>query len=135
MLPRRASISLLLAPALAIASGCTVASRHADRGDDSASRLAAQRRTAAVFQSPDVNAALAGIDTTALPEYSRHDDALAIASPRSPVAADVWPQPEQATLERQRYYNVQTSSTSYLFFSPQRYARWWYPGTQYPLAR
>ena len=135
MLPRRASISLLLAPALALTGGCTVASRYADRADDASQHLAAQRRTALVFQSPDATAALAGIDPAALPEYSRSDMALAIASPRSPVAADVWPQPEQATLERQRYYNVQTSSTSYLFFSPQRYARWWYPGTQYPLAR
>ncbi len=135
MLPRRASISLLLAPAVALAGGCTVASRYADRADDSVQQLAAQRRTAALFQSPDVTDALAGIDTTALPEYARSDVALAIASPRSPVAADVWPQPEQATLERRQYFSVQTSTSSYLFFTPERSSRGWYPVIQYPRSR
>lgn len=135
MLPRRASISLLLATALAPTSGCTVASRFADRADDSSQQLAAQRRTALVFQSPDVTDALAGIDPAALPEYSRSDMALAIASPRSPVAADVWPQPEQATLERRQYYTVQTSINSYLFFTPERSSRGSYPIVQYPRSR
>ncbi len=94
-----------------------------------------ERGTEALFPSARVNAALVGVDGQSLPEFSRRDGALALASPRSPVAGDVWPQAEQASLERQRYYNVNTSSSSYLFFTPERYGRRWYSGGRYPYWR
>ena len=118
---RSSVIPPLLIAALAATGGCTVAARHGDRAYDHTPELAAQRRTAAVFQTAQVNAALANIDTASLPEYSRHDAALAAVSPQPIVAADLWPQPVQDSLERQRYIHLPTSTNSFTFFAPDRW--------------
>ncbi|MFN0010448.1 MAG: hypothetical protein ACKVS8_02260 [Phycisphaerales bacterium] len=129
-------VAALCLAAAVLGGGCTqnTASEQASWGPRGGQVV--ERGTEALFQSAQVNAALAGVDGQSLPEFSRRDGALALASPRSPVAADVWPQAEQASLERQRYYNVNTSSSSYLFFTPERYGyRSWYSGGRYPYWR
>jgi hypothetical protein len=88
--------------------------------------LAAPRSTGnhsqVIFSTPEITAAYAGIDDAQLPEFSRRDAQMAIASNEPLLATTQWPQPERTSIEQARYIRLVTSPDQFIIYRrPPRY--------------
>lgn len=82
-------------------------------------------RSDAVFDAPEAAGLIAGYDASDLPEYSRRDAALALASGQAMRAVDQWPQaPRPDGTRRWTVYipsHLSSGYVEYTVFLPEGY--------------
>lgn len=104
-----------------LAGGC--ASRPADRLSREPEVGAPSRApSAAAVLAPESLGVLGGVDEAAVWDTTRRDLALNVRQPAPLLAADVWPQPEQPSLEEEWYIYLPRDPRTMVFFLPPY---WW----------
>lgn len=105
---------------LVLATGC--GPREIDRREARALYAAGDQGGAweAVLPTPEITAALEGIDPSMFAEFGRADDRLGAGTDGPLLATAQWPEPARATLERPRQILARDRDGRLTFFETER---------------